>query len=257
MESQESIPTTPARSSLVPMLSPITDSEVTRERRPFCNIVGSTVVAEPEFIHLIGQAKGNGLGTKTYEMRQALEDIAQGKASIETLMALSKKHAGDKSPNKGPYYDLASAAEAVNFFRRVVYSNSEKRGIAFPGIWSKIVILDGQPYAVCSLNKSQNDLLETLRGVKKGNTNIPRYSDGVLDGYNANALYETEEHAKMGSLSSRLAAIIDSTRAGAFEDVIMNPDGIDVGIQPGENFPEGRLFTIVKKKEFEVVSPTK
>lgn len=235
------------------MIPRILGIETASERNPF-TIVGSTIVAGPDFIHLVSQAEGDGLGRKKLEMRELLENIAQGKATLDDLRVLSGKYATEQKYPSGPLNDLQSAAEAVRFMGRTVYLESQARGIAFPGIWKKIVLLKGQPYAICALNKPQNDPFQTLGGVKKGQTDIPRYSGGVLDGYNADCNYETVEHKNMGPLSTRLAAIVDSTRTKAFEDIMKNPQEIDVGIQQNENFPDGRLYTIVRKKELQVAT---
>ena len=96
--------------------------------------------------------------------------------------------------------------------------------------------------------------MQTLGGIKRGQTDIPRYAGGVLDGYNAVCNYETEDHTKMGPLSYRLAAIVDSTRTETFEDVRKDPEEIDVGIQQDEKFPDGRLYTIVKNRELKVTT---
>lgn len=230
-----------------PTFSAVLGKETAAER-PLFAIVGSTIVADPDFIHLVGQAEGDGLGTKKFDMERVLEDIAQGRATLDDLKALAEKNATDQKHSVGPLEDLKSAAEVVGFMGRVIYLESTARGIVFPGIWQKIVLLNGQPYAICALNKPQNDLLQTLSGVRKGQTNIPKYWGDVLDGYNANCDYETEEHMNMGPLSYRLAAIVDTARTRAFEDIRMKPREIDVGIQSDKNFPDGRLYIIVKKR---------
>ena len=105
-------------SDMVPILSPIL-RETKLESKLFA-IVGSTIVAGPDFIYLVRQAEGDGLERRTYEMRDTLNKIAKGEATLADLRVFSEKYAAEHKYPSDPSDDLQSAAEAASFMAQAI-----------------------------------------------------------------------------------------------------------------------------------------